>query len=452
MQKPDSSAITAFNQNTTADILNAIKNDKMTSPVYKAAVPDIEAKDIATLREMGNVLNQFPELQNEFANALIGRIALTLIKSKSFLNPYAMFKRGILELGEIIQEVYVDLVKPQAYNPALAEKEWMKRELPKILANYYKINSKAFYKITVEPAEINRAFTTWNGVTDLIGRIVGRLVDSMQYDEFMMTKYLIAKHILVGDMAVITTGTTPSEDVIAFKSVSNALLFPSTDFNPAGVINVTPTDNQYLFISGKYAATLDVEVLAKAFNMERAQFLGHQVMYDSLSNYDWGRMKELFSATDTILQQFTADEKKLLDSVVGVVIDVDAFLIFDDLIETRQQENGQGLYWQHWLHSWKTFAMSPFENQVVFVPEIGEVIAITITPETINGVRGKSVFFYAKVTGTGIFSNRVEWSVNSNLSIIDSSGALSIAPDETADTLTVTATIGEVSATATVKL
>lgn len=452
MQKPDTSTVSAFNQKSSADILNAIKNDKMTSPIYKSAVPDIEAKDITTLRQMGNVLNQFPDLQNEFANALVGRIALTLIKSKSFLNPYAMFKRGILELGEIIQEIYVDLVKPQAYNPALAEKEWMKRELPKILANYYKINSKAFYKITVEPAEINRAFTTWNGVTDLIGRIVGRLVDSMQYDEFMMTKYLIARHILAGDMAVMTAGTTPTQDVIAFKSVSNSLLFPSTEFNPAGVINVTNTDNQYLFLNGKYAAELDVEVLAKAFNMERAQFLGHQIMYDSLSKYDWGRMKELFSATDTILQPFTADEVKLLDSVIGVVVDVDAFLIFDDLIETRQQENGQGLYWQHWLHSWKTFAMSPFENQVVFVPEIGEVTAISITPETINGVRGKSVFFYAKVTGTGIFSNRVTWSVNSNFSIIDSSGALSIAPDEPADSLTVTATIGEVSATATVSL
>lgn len=451
MYTPETKNVAEFEKKTSAQILNAIRNDDMTPERYRAAVPVAQADDITTLHSIGNILSAYPELQNDFANALIGRIALTLIKSKSFLNPYRMFKRGILEQGDIIQDIYVDLISPQQYNPGQAEHTFMKRELPTILAAYYRINSKTFYKVTVSSADLNRAFVSWNGVTDLIARIVGRLMDSMQYDEFMATKYMISRYILDGRFSVVSVAGVPEKDIATIKGVSNAIIFPSTEYNPAGVMTNTDREEQYLLIGADYSATFDVEVLAKAFNMERTEFLGHQVMFDNLSKYDYNRMKEIIPG----IVEFTEDEVALLDSIVGVLVDVDAFMIFDDLLESRQQENGEGLYWQHWLHSWKTYAMSPFSNQIVFVPEVGTVTALEITPSAITGIRGKSVFFTAKSTMTGIASGAVTWSVDSDVSHIQSDGQLTIASNEPKQTLTVTATSKNdtsVTATATVTL
>lgn len=450
METVNTNSATKFSEKNSAEILNAIRNDKSTPEVYRDMVPEANIDDISSLHAIGNVLNENPELQNTFANALIGRIVLTLVKSKSFMNPYAMFKRGILDQGDLIQDVYIDLVTPQQYNPGRAETNWMKRKLPAILAQYYRMNSQTFYKTTVSTADLNRAFTSWQGVVDLVARIVGRLADSMQYDEFMATKYMLSAYILAGRFATVDVVGTPASDIIDIKGISNAIVFPATEYNPAGVITNTPKEEQYLFIGAKYSAEYDVDVLAKAFNMDKVEFMGHQIMFDNLSVYDYRRMRELFPE----IREFTSDEVTYLESIVAVLVDQDAFMIFDNLLESRQQENGEGLYWQHWLHSWKTYAMSPFANQIVFVKEAGEVESLEITPATIAGVRGKSVFFTAKATITGgINSGAVKWSVNSDVSTIGTDGQLMIGYNEAATELTVTATsLVDSSITATAKV
>ena len=42
-------------------------------------------------------------------------------------------------------------------------------------------------------------------------------------------------------------------------------------------------------------------------------------------------------------------------------------MIFDKLLEMRDVPNGQGLYWNYNLHSWKLFSVSPFHNAVALV-------------------------------------------------------------------------------------
>lgn len=451
MEKPDIKMAENFDGKSSASILNAIKNDTMTPSPYRDAVPDAEEGDIETLHSIGRIVKSNPDLQNAFVKSLINRIALTLIKSKSYLNPYRAFKRGFLEFGEIVEDIFVDLVKPHAYSPVRAEKEMLKRELPNILTQYYRMNSQAFYKVTVSSSELDRAFLTWNGVTDLIGRVVGRLLDSMEYDEFMLIKYLISKYILDGRFKTVEVTGDPTKDIISIKGVSNAILFPSVNYNPAGVLTSTERTDQYLFMSAEYSAVNDVEVLAKAFNMGNVEFLGHQVMFDNLWQYDYARMRELVPE----IAEFTDAQINALKSVKAVLLDWEAFMIFDNLLESRQFENGEGLYWNHWLHSWKTLAMSPFANQIVFVAQEGEVTGLVVSPQEISAKRGDSTFFFASATITGIASAAVTWTVDSEVSVINSDGELRVAVNEPKTSLTVTATSKanpNVSATATVNL
>ena len=97
-------AITKLNA-TTLDILNVIHENA--SPAYRDQVPTIT--DIKDLPRVGDVLYGYPALANEFVSSLINRIALVRVKSATFNNMFADLKKGYLEFGEVVEEVFVTL-------------------------------------------------------------------------------------------------------------------------------------------------------------------------------------------------------------------------------------------------------------------------------------------------------------------------------------------------------
>lgn len=81
--------------NSSVDILNAIRNNASTN--YKDYVPQATA-DSDSIREIGAVIMDYPALQNEFLSALVNRIGRVILTSKSYDNPWAMFKRACSNL------------------------------------------------------------------------------------------------------------------------------------------------------------------------------------------------------------------------------------------------------------------------------------------------------------------------------------------------------------------
>ena len=75
-----------------------------------------------------------------------------------------------------------------------------------------------------------------------------------------------------------------------FRSMSNLLPFMSTKFNASGVHTTTPKANQYIFMDADFNASFDVNVLASAFNMDKATFMGKRVLVDSFGNIDNDRL------------------------------------------------------------------------------------------------------------------------------------------------------------------
>ena len=99
------------------NILNAIRNNAINN--YKDYVPPIT--DVSELKQIGKIIMDVPALQNEFLSALVNRIALVTVTSKMFDNPWAMFKKGFLEYGETIEEIFVDLVRVFEFDAETAE-------------------------------------------------------------------------------------------------------------------------------------------------------------------------------------------------------------------------------------------------------------------------------------------------------------------------------------------
>lgn len=430
--------------NTSVDVLNAIRNSASTN--YRDYVP-IATPDAESIKAIGNIIMDYPALQNEFLNTLINRIGKVIITSKMYSNPWARFKQGILDYGETVEEIYVNLIKGFQYDTEVAETELFKREKPDVRSAFHIMNYKKFYKVTIEHENLRQAFLYWDGINNLVTKIIEQLYTSANYDEFNVMKYLVGKHILAGHLYPVNVGTVSSANmrsiISTIKGVSNRFEFMSSQYNLAGVANHALKENQYLIVNSQFDAVADVEVLAMAFNMDKAEFLGHKILVDSLGTIDWDRLDTLFEG-DSEYTQFTDAEIAALDAIPGVLVTDNWFMIYDVLNEMRDQGNGQGLYWNYFYHVWKTFSVSPFANAAVMVPGTPSITTVTIDPDTVTATAGQTIQFSVEVVAVNMASQAVTWSVDSSALAdgvtIDNNGKLVIPSDATVESITVTAT------------
>lgn len=426
---------------SAADILNVIRNNA--SVDYRNYVPKADANDVESVRTIGAIIMDYPALQNEFLNALVNRIGRVMLTSKMYSNPIAFFKKGVLEYGESIEEIFVNIAKVQEFNPEIAEQEVFKRVVPDVRAAFHIMNYQKFYKATVTQEQLKQAFLSWDGVTDLIARIVDSMYTGANYDEFLVMKYLLARHILDGRVYPVTVPTVNAENakaiVTTVKGVSNKLTFMNSEYNPAAVRTFTEKTDQYMIVNSVFDATMDVNVLASAFNMDKAEFLGHRVLIDGFGDLDVARLGEIF-AGDPTYNEPTQDELTALNAIPAVIVDKDWFMVFDMLTQFTEQYNGQGLYWNYFYHVWKTFSVSPFANSVLFVPGTPSVTSVTVSPTTASVPKGGSVSLSAVVVTEYFAPQTVVWTSSAEDVKVSAAGVVTVDVDAKSTTATITAT------------
>lgn len=400
---------------SSVDILNAIRNSATAN--YRGYVPEAN-RSAESIREIGAIIMDYPALQNEFLSALVNRIGRVMITSKMYSNPWSIFKKGALEFGETTEEIFVNIAKPFEYDPSVAENKVFARETPDVRAAFHILNYQKFYKATIQNEQLRQAFLSWTGITDLIAKIVDSMYTAANYDEFQTMKYMLARHILNGELYAVQIPTVQESNmksiISTIKGVSNNLEFMTSKYNIAGVANYTLKDNQYIIVNSNFDATMDVEVLASAFNMDKADFMGHRVLVDSFGSLDVDRLNLLFS-NDPNYTPLTYSEITALDNVPAVLVSGDWFMIFDNLYNFTEQYNGEGLYWNYWYHVWKTFSVSPFANSAVFVPGTPTITSVTVSPSTATIAAGQSVLLSANVVTQNFASKSVNWTLSSNV-------------------------------------
>ena len=436
--------------NSSVDVLNAIRNNASIN--YQNYVP-VATPDANSIREIGAVIMDYTALQNEFLSALVNRIGRVLVTSRMYDNPLAMFKRGILDMGETVEEIFINLAKPYQFDPAVAEKEVFKREIPDVRTAFHTMNYQKFYKATVTQDQLRTAFLTWEGIIDLISKIVNAMYTSANYDEFLVMKYMLAKNILNGRLYPVSVGAgaTTADVVTSIKGTSNKLTFMSNKFNPANVTTHSLKENQYVLVNSDFDSKMNVDVLATAFNMDKAEFMGHVILVDGFGELDVERLDIIFSDDDTYTH-FTSAELEALNEIPVVLVDGDYFMIFDNMINFTENYNGEGLYWNYFYHTWKTFSVSPFANATVFVPNAPVVTSVTLTPDIVNVASNfnGSIPLGVTVDTTGFASKVVNFEITTDISgdtgfnaTVSGGGVVTITQTPTAntpDSITVRAT------------
>ena len=368
-------AVTTLNA-STIDILNTIRANA--SYEYQNSVPEIS--DVKEIPAVGEILYGYPALANQFINSLVNRIALVKVKSATFNNAYAEFKKGYLEFGETIEEVFVSITKAREFSVEKAEKREFKRSLPDVRTAFHAMNWQVQYPITIQQNELRQAFTSIDGVQDLITKIVDSVYTAQEYDEYLLFKYLMIKAIAHGKMYPQSIGNGDmNKAAVSFRAMSNQLTFMGNKYNASGVTTTTPKANQYIFMDSTYNAEYDVNVLAGAFNMDKATFIGKLKLIDSWTTFDNERFDEIRANSDMI-EEVTAEELALMKDVKAVLVDDEWFQVYDNLVNMTEVHVASGMYWNYFYNVWKTVSSSPFSNAIVFVTDTA-----TITlPNTIN--------------------------------------------------------------------
>lgn len=318
--------------------------------------------------KVANIFRSYPGILNEFLDALSNKVTETIITSVTFNNPLTRFKRSTSLLGDTIEDIYIGLVEEHVYNPVKAESEVFKREIPDVQATYNVRNRESMYKVTVQADQMQAAFQSWSSFEGVVGRIVNTLVTSNERDEYQYIKAIPTTAYQNNHAELVQVGELNSEEalknfVIELRAKSTELEYINTA-TPAGVENATPRDRQVLIISARVDAMTDVNVLASAFNMGKAEFLAKRIVIDHFDD----------------------------PNIMAILADERFFIVRESLRQSGVIHNPQGLYDNHFLHVWQTLSYSLFNNFVCFVKEIPDQLAHRIViDEPVQVVGGYGV-------------------------------------------------------------
>lgn len=416
---------TTLGVTNTYDIVNAIRNSS--SPQFQQYVPLANAENIAEVGS-GILVNQ--SVQNEFVSALVDRIGLTVVRAVSLKNPLKKFKKGQLPLGRTIQEIFVDLAEEHMYDADLAESQVFKREIPDVSTLYHERNRQSFYKQTVQDSSLQTAFISWGTFDEFISRIIAAIYNSAEVDEYKYMKLVLDNYAAKGLYKFIEVSDPVASDVSAkdfvkkIRATAQKMTLPmgSRDFNAMAVHTVTPMEDLHLIIDADIQAQIDVEVLARAFNMDKTSFLGHVTVIDG------------FATT----------------GMKAVLVDRDFFMVYDTLHKMETIRNPQGLYWNYYYHVWQVLSASRFGNAVAFVTDqanIPEVTQVILSPSVASIKAGNKLEFKTTVRSTVDAPQVVAYSVVGKDgttvkagTTIDAKGVLTVAGDQTGR-LTIKATV-----------
>ena len=373
---PKRIAVSTLNA-STVDILNVIRQNA--SYEYQQNVPEVtKASDIP---RVGEVIYGTPAFANQFINALVNRIAIVRMQSATFNNPYSVLKKGYIGFGETVEDIFVSIAKGVDFDPGKGKSREFKRTFPDVRSAFHTMNWRVMYPVTIQDEDLKQAFLSIEGVQNLITKIVDAVYTGAEYDEFLLFKYLMVKAISHGKMKPepIGDGTDLKELAVAFRGTSNLLTFINSDYSEAGVKTNTPKDRQVIFMDAKFNAQFDVNVLASAFNMDKADFMGRLFIIDNWTSFDNERFDVIRENSDGI-EEVTPEELALLANVKAVIVDENWFQVYDNNNKFTEKYVASGMYWNYFYHTWKTVSSSPFANAVVFVTDAASVAL----PETLT--------------------------------------------------------------------
>lgn len=251
----------------------------------------------ATEQNIGNIgttILNYSVVKNEFLNVLVNKICGQIFMNKVYTNPLSFFEKEPVPYGSTLESVFTDLIQSKNFNENFGTNDVSSLigvETPPTKTEYYSKNFEKKYKISVSDQQLRTAFLNPNGLQNLINQVLTVPTNSRNFDDFQLMKGLLA-NASTKEVTLATTYKTASDDVKAkmltkqTRAIVDRFGMMSKVFNIQGVYTFTNSQNIVIVTTPEVSANLDVELLATAFNMEKAEMGRRIVKIDSFQKYN----------------------------------------------------------------------------------------------------------------------------------------------------------------------
>ena len=350
--------------------LNAMREMSVSgSSIYHQYIPIIdENTSISTLAEP---ILSVPAVANEFMSMLVNRIVYTQFETKLYNNPLRVLEGDRIPLGFAGQEVFTNPAKGRKYNVNDFAGLLQKYEAD-TKVQYLTVNSDLQYPVTVGRHALKKAFTSWADLDRFIDQLSNSLYNGAYIGEFRNTKNIVASAYAYGGVRVQTVSAV-ADDATAkafVKKCRNLFLdfqVPSTSFNAwaqAGgsgepITTWSNPEDIVLILRNSVRTEIDVDVLAAAFNIDKATLMGNIITVDNFDVYD-----------DEGVKRFDGS------AIQGIIADKAWFKIKQQDMYLDEFYNANNRTWQYYLNITKMYEYSLFANAVVLATAL-PTIAIT---------------------------------------------------------------------------
>ena len=382
--------------NTQGTDLSVILNElrATASNAYQDTVPMVDAS--TTIMDVGEAVIKAPQsIKNEFMENLFNKIGLTLVDYPVVNNHLSFLKKGTLEYGQTIEDIYVGLAQAQPYitgmNDGIAPDQFSIKKLPHYSAFYNTILSRQ-YQLTRHLTDLKKAFHGSSSMELFIGGMMNAITSREAYDDYRMTVAVMARQIEEasksdnhkGRVRLITlfNETVPAEEQVtadtAFKSMlflqffSNQLKkwakrmnYLREDLNLAGVPHILPKEQQRIMMPGDILVDFETELLPWAYHNGNLQIGG----VDEIDAwYTIGAKNEETEGVTVEPDELSAKAAFTTDGsmCVGVISDPGMTKIYNKEHIGSSAENAAGNYWNLFTSVEDIYAASPYRNFVYF--------------------------------------------------------------------------------------
>lgn len=442
-------------QMTSDEVLNKIRN--MSSTNYREKIP-VAQPTMDSIRTVGQMIMEYEPTRNEFLN-MVNMIARVIVTSRLYENPWSKMKKGVMEFGDTIEEVWVELIDAQDFDPENAWRTVDKYHPANIRAAFHPINYEKTYSVSTIESVTKSVFTSMTGVVDLLTKIVEQEYTSAALDEFEVMKYMVARNLLDGRFTPVPiTQITDKQSAIdfakAYRQKSIEATFMTDQYNPAGVTTYSDFRYQYMIINARAGSAIDTEVLTYAFDQSKSESLSNILYVDSFRSKNVERLNKLL-ASDPGYVPLTDAELEVLDNIPTVMVDENWFQVYDVTVKQNSRYVESGDFLNTFLINRKTFSVSPFATAMVFVPGTPTVDSLTVEPNEYTVYPGQNLVINPVVKTTNCAPQTVNYVLPDGVNGVTVSpmGVVTISGDaDKGDvTITVVSTFDNTK-TATVKL
>lgn len=324
-------------------VLNNIRSNA--SQDYQDRIPEATQENLSTI---GYALQTYDVLYNEFSTNLLCKIGKTMLESKLFKNRLARFKSGVIVTAQDVEEIFIESIKAEgAFDPD-GKNPLGRRATNQDHVVYHRMNRQDYYAVSIGDIDFVRVFRSEATLDNYITAKINAIYSGAAKDEFAVMVNLLATYDGYFDYEVpVIAGSNAADTAKTFvktlrKAVMDVTLDSSTEFNAAGVDTWANKEDLVLLVNKDVLAEVDVEVLAKAFNMGKTDIEVNIVPMPHFGDLDGN----------------------LGGHTYGLLVDKDWFRVWDTLSKMEPQRNAQGLFTNYFYHVHQIVSCSPFKTAV----------------------------------------------------------------------------------------